>query len=282
LEGKVDLSNWKMDIIVSSDGTTKFRHKLVDGLMIESVVIPLRDGKICLCLSSQAGCSLRCVFCVTGKEGLFRDLTHDEIILQLEAMWDHIKPKTPTSIVFMGMGEPLLNYDNVIKAIRTINDRKRYNFAEHKITVSTAGVADRIVDFGNDCNAKLAISLNSADDKRRSDLMPINRKHDIEAIISECKKFPVSRRRLLMFEYIMFKGVNDSTKDADALAELLKDIPSLVNLIPFNEHPYSDLCRSDPDVVLMFKKRLMSKGIKTFIRESRGQDIGAACGMLSP
>ena len=285
----------------SSDGTEKFLFGLEDGESIESVLIPDED-RLTLCISSQVGCTMGCGFCLTGKIGFKRNLMAFEIVDQIIAVMQvkseklkvknsesKIPPLHPpllkggargiTNIVFMGMGEPLLNFDNVVEALRRITEF--LGFSRRRITLSTCGIAPKIPELYKKApHVNLAISLNAAANDVRDMLMPVNKKYPIEALISACKKIPLSPQSKITFEYVMLDGLNDSPDDAKRLVKLLKNIPSKVNLIPFNPYDGGKLKRPSDDKVLTFQKILIGGDITVFIRKSKGQDILAACGQL--
>ncbi len=263
-------------ILKSKDKTIKLIFQLDNNIFIESVILFLKN-KITLCISSQAGCKFKCTFCKTGELGFKRDLTKDEILKQYIKAKKIIKQE-PTAIVFMGMGEPLDNYTNVVAAINELN--KKYKFSQKKITVSTCGIPDKMMQLSKDTKTRLAISLNATNNATRNKLMPINRKHPIEKIITALKQIPNSRHRPIMIEYVLIQGINDKIEDINKIAELFKGMNILVNLIPYNKHDKCDYKSTDMHKIKEIKQKLMQKGIKTFIRENKGDDILAACGTL--
>ncbi len=265
----------------SIDGTQKFLFELSDGKHIESVLMPEKDH-FTLCISSQVGCALGCKFCLTAKNGFIRNLTAGEIVSQVRDIKKHIQNQFPLSnLVFMGMGEPLANYDNVVRAIRIIEDSDfGLQFSTRKITLSTAGLIPELSMLGKDVSVNLAISLNAADNRTRDSLMPINRKYPIESLLEVCSQYPLPPRRRITFEYIMLEGINDSPEDARLLAKILRPLRAKINLIPFNEHPESVFRRPDEKTILSFQNILIKHHYTTMIRNSRGQDISAACGQL--
>lgn len=274
----------------SADGTEKFAFRLEDGAVIESVLIP-EDGRHTLCVSSQAGCAMGCGFCFTGGLGFIRNLRPAEIVGQVLAVMTHmvaagIKRITPrelvNNLVFMGMGEPLANYDNLLTALQILMDDHGLGFSERRITVSTCGIVPRMDDLGRDIRVNLAVSLHAADDAVRSSLMPVNKTYGIEALLAACRRYPLGKKKVILFEYIMLKGINDSLADARLLAEKLQDIPSRINLLPCNGSGETTgyVC-SDKAQTLAFQKVLREAGFNTFIRQSRGADISAACGQLA-
>jgi 23S rRNA (adenine2503-C2)-methyltransferase len=268
-------------IATSVDGTRKYVFKLKDGRRIESVLIPEREHYT-LCISSQVGCAQDCGFCLTASIGFQRNLSVAEIVSQVRDIKHDLKdPKLLTNLVFMGMGEPLANYRNLVAAIKVITDACfGYGFAGRRVTVSTAGLASRLADLGRDTRANLAISLNATDNDTRSRLMPINRKFPIEKLLEACRHFPLPGGRRITFEYVLLKDINDSIDDAHRLAKLLRPIKSKINLIPFNTHPGCPFQRPEEDTILRFQNILIDKNYTVMIRRSKGQDISAACGQL--
>jgi 23S rRNA (adenine2503-C2)-methyltransferase len=283
LESNFTIDRLDVDRISTSvDGTRKYVFKLKDGRRIESVLIPEREHYT-LCISSQVGCAQDCGFCLTASIGFQRNLSAAEIVSQVRDIKHDLKyPKLLTNLVFMGMGEPLANYRNLVSAIKVITDaRFGYGFAGRRVTVSTAGLASRLADLGRDTRANLAISLNATDNDTRSRLMPINRKFPIEKLLEACRHFPLPGGRRITFEYVLLKDINDSIEDAHRLAKLLRPIKSKINLIPFNTHPGCPFQRPDEDTILRFQNILIDKNYTVMIRRSKGQDISAACGQLA-
>ena len=270
------------NVQTSQDGSRKYLFQLKDGKRIESVLIPERDHYT-LCISSQVGCAQGCRFCLTARGGLQRNLSKAEIVSQVRDVQNELDDSVPLSnLVFMGMGEPLANYKNLVCAIGVITDsRLGLGFAGRRVTVSTAGVAPRLASLGRDTKVNLAVSLNAADNLTRDRLMPINRKYPIEKLLKACRQFPLTGGRRITFEYVLLKNVNDSEKDAGRLAELLRPIKSKINLIPFNSHAGCRYQRPDEDAILRFQKILIDKNYTVIIRRSKGQDISAACGQLA-
>jgi len=267
----------------SKDGTQKFLFRLQDGETTESVLIPEKN-RYTLCISSQVGCAQGCRFCLTAETGFSRNLTQGEIISQVRDIARTIKAsdtKRLTNIVFMGMGEPLANYHNVIGAVETlILKEEGMGFSTRRITLSTAGLVPKFRDLGKDTEIKLAVSLNAADNDTRSRLMPINRKYPIEQVIDACRHYPLKPGRRITFEYILLKGENDSMEDARRLGRLLSPVRSKINLIPINEHEGCRFEKPEEGTILAFQKILLKKHHTVMIRRSRGQDISAACGQL--
>jgi 23S rRNA (adenine2503-C2)-methyltransferase len=265
----------------SRDGTIKFLFGLADGEKIESVLIPEKEHYT-LCISSQVGCAQGCTFCMTGKGGLVRNLTRGEIIAQVRDVANMVSgTKRLTNLVFMGMGEPLANYEEVVAAIHTITSSDEgLRMAARRVTLSTAGMVPRMASLGRDTRVNLAISLNATDNHTRSKLMPINRIYPIQKLLAACRDYALPNNRKITFEYILIKGVNDSMDDARRLAKLLAPIRSKINLIPFNPHPASVLERPPEERILAFQELLCKKHYTVIIRRSKGEDISAACGQL--
>ena len=272
----------KIHIETSQDGALKYLFKLRDDNYIESVLIPERNHYT-LCISSQVGCAHGCRFCLTAQKGFIRNLTRGEIIAQVRDVLNDLDgAKRLSNIVFMGMGEPLANYDNLIGAIETITDSDvGLKFSNRRVTVSTAGLLPKFPKLGRDTRVNLAISLNATDNKTRDMIMPINRKYPIEKLIEACRLYPLEPGRRITFEYVLIKGINDSAEDADRLVSLLKPIKSKVNLIPFNEHEGSEFLRPEDSVINRFQEILIQNHFTAIVRHSKGEDISAACGQLS-
>ncbi len=264
----------------SVDGTIKWGLRLNDGLVVESVLIP-EKGHTTLCISTQAGCAMGCRFCLTGRMGFFRNLLPSEIAGQaLHAIKDLPGEARPRNLVFMGMGEPLSNFENLLKAIEILTDDLGLNFSQRRITVSTCGIAPRVVELGQMTNVGLAISLHATTNPQRDRLMPINKVYPLEALLEACRRFRLSPRRRITFEYLLLRGINDSEGDANRLSGLLRGIPSKINLIPFNECrglPYKEPSKG---TVLRFQEVLKGLNHTVIIRKSKGRDISAACGQL--
>jgi 23S rRNA (adenine2503-C2)-methyltransferase len=262
----------------SSDGTEKFLFSLEDGETIESVLIP-DDARLTLCISSQVGCAMGCTFCLTGKLGLIRNLKAFEIVDQVIAVNRLILPRKITNIVLMGMGEPLANLHEVADALWRITEY--IGISKRRITLSTAGLVPGIALLADKApEVNLAVSLNASSDKVRDEIMPVNKRHPLKSLIDACRKFPLGPQRKITFEYVLIGGVNDSVGDAVRLAKLVKGLRCKVNLIPLNPHAGSGLKRPSDTVVREFQKALASNHLTAFIRESKGQDILAACGQL--
>jgi 23S rRNA (adenine2503-C2)-methyltransferase len=271
----------KIKHLVSEDGTEKSLFRLSDGYGIESVLIPERDH-FTLCISSQAGCAMGCRFCLTAKQGLNRNLTPSEIIGQvIQARKSMDAPDRLTNIVLMGMGEPLANYDAVVKAIGILISEDGMNFSHRKVTLSTCGLVPQIKKMGRDITVNLAISLNAGDDKTRDFLMPINKKYPLDSLISACRNFPLPNRRMITFEYILIEGLNDRDKDALNLCSLLSGLRAKINLIPLNPHPEAQMSPPPMARISRFQEILVKNHFTAIVRKSKGGDIQAACGQLS-
>ncbi len=271
----------------SVDGTRKWLVRLADGSEVECVHIPEED-RGALCVSSQVGCTLNCRFCHTGTQRLVRNLTAGEIVGQVllarDALGEWPSPKQGrmlSNVVLMGMGEPLYNYEQVAKALRIVMDREGIAISRRRITMSTAGVVPMIRRCGEELGVKLAVSLHAVTDELRDELVPLNRKYPIAELLAACRDYPcASTARRMTFEYVMLKGVNDSTAEARELVRLLAGIPAKVNLIPFNPWPGSRYECSDQRAIAAFAEVLTKAGTIAPVRATRGQDIMAACGQL--
>ena len=265
----------------SKDGTKKALLRLEDGLYIESVLIPGKNNWT-ICVSTQAGCAMDCKFCFTARQGFKRNLKPSEIVGQLVTMRFET-PEGPDikNIVMMGMGEPLANYNNILKAIKNFTCDFGMGFSNRKITVSTCGLAPQIIQLGKDICINLAVSLNAHDNETRNRLMPINKKYPLEILLDACRRYPMPGRRLLTFEYILIDGINSSVQDAKKLAALLKDLRCKLNLIVFNEYPETSFKSPSLKTVKDFQQTLIDHHYTTMLRKSKGCDILAACGQLS-
>lgn len=269
----------------SADGTVKSRFKTHDGYAIESVLIPTDERKT-VCVSSQVGCSLTCKFCATGKMERKRNLSFDEIydqVVLVNEQSQRIYDKKLTNIVFMGMGEPLLNYSNVLKAIERISAEDGLFMSPRRITVSTAGVAKAIKKLGDDkVKFKLALSLHAANDVKRNEIMPINESNNIKALIEALNYFYKQTGNEITFEYILFKDFNDSIKDADELIKIYRQVPAdLINIIEYNPIDNFGMVKPEEDVTMAFMNYLEKHKVNARLRRSRGKDIDAACGQLA-
>jgi len=267
----------------SADGSRKWLFELADGNCIESVYIPEPD-RATLCVSSQVGCSLNCSFCSTARQGFNRNLTTAEIIGQLWTanrllVADGEQPVS--NVVFMGMGEPLLNLDNVLPAVRLMQDDFAYALSKRRVTLSTAGVVPGLTRLAQESDISLALSLHAPDDALRDELVPLNRKYRIAEVLDACSQYVGEGRRRVTIEYVMLEGVNDSDAQARALARVLRKVPSKVNLIPFNPFPETRYRRSSTRRIDRFRDILHAAGIVTITRKTRGDDIDAACGQLA-
>ncbi|MEE4165646.1 MAG: 23S rRNA (adenine(2503)-C(2))-methyltransferase RlmN [Desulfocapsaceae bacterium] len=273
----------------SGDGCLKFGFSLEDGNIIESVLIPETDRNT-LCISSQVGCAMNCRFCKTGTMGFVRNLTPAEIVNQVCYVRDFLQteqnssPGSPTGItnlVFMGMGEPLNNMDNLLVSLAILTEQKGLDLAARRITVSTCGIIDNISRLGQNSNVNLAISLHAVDNETRTQLMPINRKYPLEHLLQACRDYPIQKRKRIMFEYVLLDGVNDSDAEAEQCARMLRGIPCKINLLAFNEVENIPYRPSSRERILAFQDILRHHNYSVFVRSSRGSDISAACGQLA-
>ncbi len=281
LEGRARLSRLRLRKRQQSrDGTLKFLWALEDGQHIESVLIPEADHST-LCLSTQVGCAQGCRFCLTARRGLSRNLEASEIVNQVLELKGLLPADRPlTNLVFMGMGEPLANFPNLVKALTMITAPWGLNFSSRRVTVSTIGLAPLIPRLGQAVRVNLTISLNAADDETRTRIMPINRKYPLGAVLDACRAFPLPRHRRITFAYVLLDGVNDSPDQARRLARLLQGFRAKINLIPLNPDPALPFAPPPRERVLLFQEILREANYPVFIRESRGPDIAAACGQL--
>ena len=273
------------EVQTSRDGTRKLRLTTRDGKSIESVIIP--DGeKTTQCISSQVGCAVDCQFCATAKLGLVRNLDAGEIVDQVylaRRLLAEVDPgRKLTNLVYMGMGEPLHNYDQMVKSLRILTHDKGAGLSQRRITVSTSGLVPKIERLGGeDIRPNLAVSLNAPNDEVRDQIMPINRKWNIGKLLAALRAYPLEQRRRITFEYVLLAGVNDSLRDASQLAKLLRGFRCKVNLIPWNPHPEAPYERPAPAVVEAFQAECKRLGLPTYLRTPRGDDIDAACGQLA-
>jgi 23S rRNA (adenine2503-C2)-methyltransferase len=267
----------------SRDGTVKWVVRVANGNCVETVLIPDK-GRNTLCVSSQVGCMLDCSFCSTGKQGFNGNLTTAEIIGQVWLADRELRQRgdTVSNVVLMGMGEPLLNFDNAVAATELMMDDLAFGISKRRVTVSTAGVVPAIYRLAEVTDVSLAISLHAPTDALRDELVPLNRKYPIAALLDACRHYVegLGERRSLTMEYTLLKGVNDSLDHARALARLLRDVRCKINLIPFNPFPASGYERPDDATVRRFQTLLMNAGYATMLRTTRGDDIDAACGQL--
>jgi len=270
----------------ATDGTRKWLLDVGTGNAVETVFIP-EEGRGTLCVSTQAGCALDCAFCSTGKQGFNRNLSTAEIIGQV--WWaNHELGKNEdgnwpvTNVVMMGMGEPLLNFDSTVSALRLMLDDHCYGLSRRRVTVSTSGVVPAMDRLRDECPVALAISLHAPNDELRNVLVPINQKYPLQELMAACLRYlEKAPRDFVTFEYVMLAGVNDRPQDARELIELVRDVPCKFNLIPFNPFPQAPYRRSDMETVKNFRDILMQANIVTTIRKVRGDDIAAACGQLA-
>jgi len=261
----------------SSDGTVKWLFKLHDGNCIETVFIP-ESGRGTLCISSQVGCALNCSFCATGAQGFNRDLSVSEIIGQLLEVSKELKV---TNVVMMGMGEPLLNYDNVLKAMNLMLDDNAYGLSKYRVTLSTSGLVPAMKQLAKESEVALAVSLHAPNDELRNELVPINKKYNLSELMAVCRDYFGDSKRQVTMEYVMLDGVNDQVQHARELIKCLHGVPSKVNLIPFNPYQFACYKRSSREAIERFRDILVRSGIQTMIRKTRGDDISAACGQLA-
>ena len=271
----------------SADGTIKWLLQFEDGAKAETVFIPEEDRGT-LCISSQVGCTLNCSFCHTGTQKLVRNLSSSELVGQILIAFDELSAwpsaqigRPLTNIVLMGMGEPLYNLDNVIKALKIIMDNEGISISKRRITLSTSGIVPEFSRCGLETDVNLAISLHAVTDDVRDILVPINKKYPIKDLLNACRDYPgVSNSRRITFEYVMLKGINDSASDARALIKLMEGIPAKINLIPFNPWPGSPYECSEKNQIEEFAKIVLKAGYPSPVRTPRGDDILAACGQL--
>jgi 23S rRNA (adenine2503-C2)-methyltransferase len=274
------------DVFYSSDGTRRYLLRLEDGREAEAVFMP-EDRRDTLCLSCQVGCAVGCKFCMTAQLGVKRNMTAGEILSQVILVLNEVYgpgAELPhgTNLVFMGMGESFLNYDEVMKSIRLLADEKGLGISPKRMTVSTSGIVPRIYDFAKETvRPRLAISLSATTQTSRTALMPLNGKYTLEQLINACRDYPLRDRERLTFEYVMLDGVNDSDEDARRLVKLLSGIRAKVNLIPHNPAPELPYSASPMKRIESFQQILIDRDLPAFIRRPRGQDISAACGQLA-
>ena len=296
LESKFTVSPLKQLMVQdSTDGSRKYLFELHDGHTVETVLLKMRDKeyhedggikhqeRYTVCISSQVGCKVGCAFCLTAKSGFMRDLSAGEIVEQLRLVKkdNDIESNRRVNIVYMGMGEPLDNFDNVVKSVKIFSDNDGMDIATHRQTISTSGLSTKIEKLGKlDLGINLAISLHAVDDELRERLMPINKAYNIKSIIDVVKNFPVNSRKRVMFEYLVMKNLNDSLDAAKKLLSLLDGIKAKVNLIYFNPYGGTEFHRPSEADMKKFQEYLTSRGLHCTIRESKGLDISAACGQL--
>ncbi len=269
----------------SRDGTRKWLCQLAGGPVVETVYIP-EGNRGTLCISSQVGCALNCTFCSTGRQGFDRNLSQSEIIGQVWLAQHRLAELDAgnkiTNVVFMGMGEPLLNYDPVVGTLQLLLSDYAYGLSKYRVTVSTSGLVPQINQLKNDTTAALAISLHAPNDELRTELVPINKKYPLAMLIQACRDyFPEGTSRHIMFEYVMLAGVNDQIPQAKALARLLEGVSAKINLIPFNSHPGARYTCSSREQIEAFRDVLQKAGYIATIRRTRGEDVDGACGQLA-
>jgi 23S rRNA (adenine2503-C2)-methyltransferase len=265
----------------SADGTRKWLLDVGAGQAVETVHIP-EPNRGTLCISSQAGCALDCAFCATGYQGFNRNLTAAEIMGQVVLACRELGEAKVTNVVFMGMGEPLANYRNVLPVVELLTDDRAFGLSRRRVTISTAGVVPQIIKLASECNVALAVSLHAPTNELRDRLVPINKVHPIEELLSACWRYAEGQAsRQITFEYVLLDGVNDSPAHARQLVKLLANRPAKVNLIPFNAFPQSEFRCSSPAAIESFWRTLNAAGILATIRRPRGDDIAAACGQLA-
>ncbi len=279
----------------SRDGSIKYLFRLPDGSTVESVLLLMREAqyhedgtlkhhrRYTVCISSQVGCKVGCAFCLTAKGGFVRDLSAGEIVSQVLEIYkdNNIPSNHRVNLVYMGMGEPLDNLENVAKAVKIFSDMDGMSISPNRQTISTSGLSSKIEKLGKmDLGINLAISLHAVDDELREQLMPINKAYNIASIIEAVRNFPVNQRKKVLFEYLVIKDVNDGIDSAKKLVKLLNGLKAKVNLIYFNPYPGTDFKRPDDKDMRKFQEYLLNKGVLCTIRESKGLDISAACGQL--
>ena len=266
---------------VSQDGTQKFVLQLADGKQIEAVFIPDTPAQT-FCVSTQVGCAMGCAFCLTGKMGLVRNLSAAEITAQVRLLAQSLDLLDKSfNIVLMGMGEPLHNYDATMKALRMLNEKEGLALHPKRVTLSTVGLVPMMDKLaGEELMPNLAVSLHAATEETRAAIVPSNKKYSMQDVIDACKRFPLAKRRRIMFEYVMLAGVNDSPQDARKLVKVLTGVKAKVNLLPLNAAPGIPFERPSDEVINTFAKILADKGLNVSVRKSRGRDIRAACGQL--
>lgn len=278
LQQRAFVSELQPEVVEESrDGTRKYLFRLADGASVETVRIPMEGGRATLCISTQVGCAMGCSFCHTGSFGLVRNLTTAEIVNQVCAA---LRDGPLQNLVLMGMGEPLDNLDNVVKALQIFYLPDGLDYSPRKVTLSTAGLVPQMLELGRRIKVNLAVSLNATSDEVRNRLMPINRRYPLAQLLAACRAYPLAPRQRITFEYILIRDVNDSDQDARRLVRLLHGIRAKVNLIPYNEHPGSPLKAPSAERIEAFQTYLLSRDMVAIRRASKGQDISAACGQL--
>jgi 23S rRNA (adenine2503-C2)-methyltransferase len=273
----------------SSDGTRKYKLKTTEGRYVEAVYMPDEAaGRRTLCVSSQVGCAMGCTFCLTATMGLVRHMTPGEIVGQVHRVNRDLMetvglegPRPLTNLVFMGMGEPLHNFDHLKSALTTLLSGDGPNFSHRHVTVSTSGLVPMIERAGRELEVKVAISLNASTDEVRNEIMPVNKKWNIAALMEACRQFPLKQGRRITFEYVLLAGINDTDDDARRVVKLVRGLPAKVNLIPYNENPGLGFGEPTPERVESFRDILDRAGVTALVRKNRGRDISAACGQLA-
>ncbi len=270
-------------VAIGSDGAKKYLFELMDGSLIESVLIPMERNRFTICVSTQAGCRMGCKFCATGRMGFKRNLTTSEIVEQVRFILKDNGLKI-ANVVYMGMGEPLDNYDNTVKSIRILMDEYGLGISKRRITLSTCGITPALVRLKKDLpHINLALSLHSAISEKRSLIMPVNKEYPIDEVLKVLKDFPIPRRKRITFEYVMIKGLNDTKEDIRALIRVMSRFKSKLNIIPLNKHDLIGT-KFEPtpiEDIEKFAQTLRDRGFFVTIRKSKGSDINAACGMLA-
>jgi len=269
-----------LQVSCSQDDTKKFLMALEDGDCIETVLIPGPDYDT-LCVSTQVGCAMGCRICRTGEMGFRRNLSAGEIVGQLNEAIRQEPQSNIRNVVFMGMGEPLANFENTVTAVRIMTHPAGHQISWRRLTVSTAGLPQKILELGKELRVKLAVSLNAVTDEQRNHIMPINRRHGIEELVSALEQFPLPRGIRITIEYVLIDGFNDSETDARQLVKLLSRVKAKVNLIPFNDDLSSEFKAPKSAQVARFQDVLLKKSLTAIVRKSRGRDIRAACGQLA-
>ncbi len=278
LSARATISDLQAEVVeVSQDGTRKYLFRLADGQTIETVRIPMEGERATLCISTQVGCAMQCAFCLTGSFGLVRNLEAGEIVNQVCAA---LKDGPINNIVLMGMGEPLHNLDNVVKALQIFYLAEGFGYSARKVTLSTSGLVPQMRELGQRIRVSLAVSLNATSDAVRDELMPVNRRYPLKELMAACREYPLQSRERITFEYILIRGVNDTPQDAKRLVGLLHGVKGKVNLIPYNEHEGSSFHAPTPESIEAFQTYLLNRDIVAIRRASKGQDISAACGQL--
>lgn len=278
LQQRARVSNLQPEVVEESrDGTRKYLFRLADGESVETVRIPMESDRTTLCISTQVGCAMGCSFCHTGNFGLIRNLTTAEIVNQVCAA---LRDGPIQNLVLMGMGEPLDNLDNVIRALQIFYLPEGLKFSPRKVTLSTAGLVPQMLELGRRIKVNLAVSLNATTDEVRDALMPINRRYPLKELMDACRAYPLEPRQRITFEYILIKDLNDSEQDARRLVRLLHGMRAKVNLIPYNEHSGSSFKAPSARTIEAFQTYLLSRDMVAIRRASKGQDISAACGQL--